>query len=213
MGARDPFGRGQPGTIFTTRNETLDGSAQLIHRSSEARDVAVGPSKFGIAGTATTPGPILQPTPKSKRDVILKTSATCTFYLGGSVPATFGSVGAGHYANWTTENMTLAGDLRIRLIYGFSPTLGQTFQIMSASNTSTGTFDGLPEGATVAQFGTVALKISYQGGDGNDVVLTAVAPEVPAASTWTLVALFLAVLAAGCLALPALRASRSVSIG
>jgi hypothetical protein len=195
-----------PGTIFTTRNETLDGTSRLIHRSSEARDVAVGPSKFEIADTATLAGPFLQPTPKSKRDVILKTSATLTFYLGGSIPAAVGSVGAGHYANWTTENMTLAGELDINLIYGFIPTVGQTFQIMSASNSATGTFSNLPEGAIAARFPGVALTISYQGGDGNDVVLTAVESGIPAASAWGLLALSLAVLCAGCVALRARQA-------
>ena len=48
-----------------------------------------------------------------------------------------------------------------------------------------GTFAGLPEGSTVF-FGAPAYTISYTGGDGNDVVLTA-APA-GAATTTNLVA-------------------------
>jgi autotransporter-associated beta strand protein len=41
----------------------------------------------------------------------------------------------------------------------------------------TGTFGGLPEGATVFPANGRALRITYAGGDGNDIVLTPVAPS------------------------------------
>ena len=49
-----------------------------------------------------------------------------------------------------------------------------------ASDTVIGTFTGLAQGATFAVNG-VTFQISYTGGDGNDVVLTATA--VPATVT------------------------------
>jgi len=51
---------------------------------------------------------------------------------------------------------------------------GQSYVIIDNDGTDpvTGTFTGLPEGATVIGYG-YAFKISYAGGDGNDVVLTA----------------------------------------
>ncbi|HEX4638781.1 MAG TPA: autotransporter-associated beta strand repeat-containing protein [Chthoniobacterales bacterium] len=61
---------------------------------------------------------------------------------------------------------------------GFTPAIGTTFIIINNDSTDSvaGTFDGLPEGSTVTVNGE-SFTISYQGGDGNDVVLTAVVPE------------------------------------
>ncbi|WP_232630428.1 autotransporter-associated beta strand repeat-containing protein [Methylobacterium sp. Leaf118] len=66
--------------------------------------------------------------------------------------------------------------LGLSLINGFTPTAGQSFTIVDNRSASAvyGTFAGLAEGATTT-LGSQTLKISYVGGDGNDVVLTAVA--------------------------------------
>jgi hypothetical protein len=60
-----------------------------------------------------------------------------------------------------------------------APQTGDQVTIIDNDGTDpvNGTFGGLPEGASVA-FGNATVQISYQGGDGNDVVLhvTAVAP-------------------------------------
>jgi uncharacterized delta-60 repeat protein len=68
---------------------------------------------------------------------------------------------------------------------GFTPTPGT--QLMVVNNTGAGavlgTFTGLPEGAILsADFGgsTYYFQISYVGGDGNDIVLTAHAPPTTA---------------------------------
>jgi fibronectin-binding autotransporter adhesin len=57
---------------------------------------------------------------------------------------------------------------------GFTPAVGNTFTIISNDGTDAvvGTFTGLAQGATVPG-GPGAYTISYTGGDGNDVVLTA----------------------------------------
>ena len=61
---------------------------------------------------------------------------------------------------------------------------GDTFTIIDNKSTTPvkGTFDGLAEGAEVIVNGAV-FKISYTGGDGNDVVLTAqnesISPNAP----------------------------------
>src|SRR5262245_56000983 len=59
------------------------------------------------------------------------------------------------------------------------PAQGSTFTLINndGSDPVTGTFAGLPEGATVVVAG-VPLSISYVGGDGNDVTLSA-APVPP----------------------------------
>ncbi|MEM9835713.1 MAG: fibronectin type III domain-containing protein [Bacteroidota bacterium] len=68
----------------------------------------------------------------------------------------------------TNGVLVLSGD--------YVPTAGETFVLIERSSTSSivGNFVGLPEGATV-DFNGVELEITYQGGDGDDVVLTAVA--------------------------------------
>lgn len=64
-------------------------------------------------------------------------------------------------------------------LYGFgnfSVQAGSQYKIidMTGANPVQGTFKDLPEGATVRS-GTAEFRISYRGGDGNDVVLTALA--------------------------------------
>ena len=63
--------------------------------------------------------------------------------------------------------------LTVSLYNGFKPKVGNTFTIIDndASDAVTGTFNNLPEGATFTVSGYV-FKITYKGGDGNDIVLT-----------------------------------------
>jgi hypothetical protein len=65
---------------------------------------------------------------------------------------------------------------------GFTPTLGQALVVVDndGADPVTGTFGGLPEGATI-NLNANELQISYVGGTGNDIVLTVTA----AAKTWT----------------------------
>ena len=73
-------------------------------------------------------------------------------------------------------NVTLAGDLEINLLDGFTLDADQSFQIIDfdSNGTISGTFAGLPEGAVVLTDNGFDLVISYVGGDGDDVVLTTV---------------------------------------
>ncbi len=72
--------------------------------------------------------------------------------------------------------------LNVTLLNGFNPSLNSTFTIISNDGTDavTGTFTGLAQGASVV-VGGVTFHISYTGGDGNDVVLTAA--SVPSSAT------------------------------
>lgn len=71
-------------------------------------------------------------------------------------------------------------ELNLSIINNFKPAIGDTFTIIKndANDAITGTFNNLPEGATVTVDG-YQFAISYRGGDGNDIVLTTRA--VPAA--------------------------------
>jgi autotransporter-associated beta strand protein len=77
------------------------------------------------------------------------------------------------------------GNATLSLSLGFAPSVGTSFNIINNDFTDavTGTFAGLPEGSTFV-VGSDLLKISYVGGDGNDVVLTVAA--VPEPGTWAL---------------------------
>ncbi len=81
-----------------------------------------------------------------------------------------------------TGTVNLTGSTLIPiLLNGFVPKAGDSFTLITndGSDPVTGTFTGLPEGATVT-VGSTVFKISYIGGDGNDVVLTAqVVPGSP----------------------------------
>ena len=74
-------------------------------------------------------------------------------------------------------SLRTAGGLDVTL--GFTPTAGQVFTIIDNDDADaiTGAFTGLPEGSLLTVNGGNTLRISYVGGDGNDVTLTAVSPQ------------------------------------
>ena len=72
------------------------------------------------------------------------------------------------------------GILQVSVINGFKPQVGQQFEIINneGSQPVSDTFANLPEGATINVGGNV-FKISYKGGNGNDVVLTVITAAAP----------------------------------
>jgi hypothetical protein len=165
-----------PGTVFSARNERIEGAGSLVHRSTDATD--------GRSGTLELTGAsnlILNPSTQPRRIVILKSTIAVTgaalaptlqVGLGGTAPAAAGRVGPGRYATVTAESVQLAGRLTVTMHYGFTPRAGDAFQVITAG-TLTGRFDNVGEGELVAVFGNAGLYITYRGGDGNDVVLEA----------------------------------------
>ena len=99
-----------------------------------------------------------------------------------------GAAGTEHDRLAVAGTATLAGQLAVSL--GFAPAAGQSFVVLDnpGGDPVAGTFAGLPEAATLSAGGH-ALRVSYIGGDGNDVTLTAVAPAVTdvfvSGSAWT----------------------------
>ena len=65
---------------------------------------------------------------------------------------------------------------------GFIPVAGTSFTLIAndGSDPVVGTFRGFPQGSSIGRF-----SISYSGGTGNDVVLTAIAPPSGVTRTWT----------------------------
>ena len=89
-----------------------------------------------------------------------------------------------HYDQIVARDVSLNGSLDLTYLAGGVIKKGDTFTIISNNGTNPvqGTFKDLPEGAEVTVSGAT-FKISYVGGDGNDVVLTAQndskAPKAP----------------------------------
>lgn len=106
----------------------------------------------------------------TSRGLTLSAGATVKIDLGGTVNAgTFLNT----FDQFDVQTATLAGALEVELVGGFTPLPGNVFPIVTTANSVAGIFAGLPEGALVDQFGGVSLHISYLGGGGNDVTLTA----------------------------------------
>ena len=70
--------------------------------------------------------------------------------------------------------MTLAGNIQAMRYERFRPQFGQSYVIINNDGVDpvSGTFSGLAEGASFIS-GGVSYSVSYTGGDGNDVVLSA----------------------------------------
>lgn len=104
--------------------------------------------------------------------------------LPGTYQAEIGgtTVCSGYDQLRVTGTVTLTdGTLTTSLYDNFKPAAGQTYTIISndGSDAVSGTFAGLAQGATFT-LETTVFRISYQGGDGNDVVLTVVSgPGTP----------------------------------
>ncbi len=95
----------------------------------------------------------------------LTSKATLQIGLGGSNSTpTIGRL-------LVTGTVALSG--KYKMTASSQPAIGSMFTILDNQGNApvSGTFVGLPEGATVTING-MTFQISYAGGDGNDVVLT-----------------------------------------
>ncbi len=84
--------------------------------------------------------------------------------------------GAADYDQLIASNVSLGASSALLLSLDFDPIPGTVFTLINniGGLAVTGTFAGLPEGASVILAGT-PLQISYVGGNGNDVTLTVLA--------------------------------------
>ena len=133
----------------------------------------------GTAGSITVSGGAIQPgTPGVGNTAILQATEV-TFSPGGSfVVDITGATAGSDYDQLAVSGVSTLGagvaTLTVNLLY--APISGTSFTILT---NATGQFQGLPEGGTFL-LGAENFRITYQGGDGNDVVLTA--DDVPSAS-------------------------------
>lgn len=100
-------------------------------------------------------------------DLILADVSLARFDIGGSSPSEYDRLVVDGDLDLEGGELSISG-------YGtFQFADGQIFELIDLGGTRTGTFDGLPEGALVDNIDGINLFISYFGGDGNDIVLTA----------------------------------------
>ncbi len=170
------------GTIMLLRDEHI-GAARIVNRSSGV----IGEGQYFTAqvnNNCVECGVVLSnPTPKTRRVILLQSSVTSEMGLGGIEPAKISrdasgairlAAGPGHYATTSAQTLLLNGHLWLNLVYGFRPIPGDSFQVFSAERYAGGQFVGLAESALVGCTSAgVGLRITYAGGDGNDVVLRA----------------------------------------
>jgi len=163
-----------------TFNTGISRSANTAMQLLTAGDIT-----FTSGGINTAGGDLLLdcgPLPKAIKPNLDGTEVGCgtlsfgsalSFDINGSTPGS----GSGTYAQLGVVGMINLTGVDLVLSGAHIPTSGQTFIIVNndGSDAITGTFNGLPEGATIANFlgGSRPATISYVGGTGNDVVLTA----------------------------------------
>lgn len=166
------------GETLDTASQVLAGRGQIIFRASgdigESLVVAPGSGAVKL---------VQNPNPKSKRFIVLQSSTSTNMGLGGETPASVSrdaaggyrlAAGPGHYATMTVDTLVIDGELSLSTYYDFRPRPGQTFQIATVNGRRTGEFIGIPEGGYVGCTDeNVGLRLSYEGGDGNDIVISA----------------------------------------
>jgi len=172
----------QPAVGYTVANNetvTLDGERDGVTVQKGGKLEGIGIAQYISVNTGATIAPGHSPG---------KLTAAQSLYLsaGSTYEAQLQTAKSGEYdqiqvsdASRTTGNdVTIdpAAILQTSLYTGYSIKQGDTFMIINnqqpASQLVSGTFAGLAEGAQFT-LGGIVFSISYIGGDGNDVVLTA----------------------------------------
>ncbi len=172
------------GTLTLTANNTYSGtttvSAGTLTVNGSQGSSAVSLDGGTLKGTGTT-GAVTSTasggtlSPGAPAPGILNTgsvdlssgSPTFSVALNGT------TAGSGYSQDNVTGTVNLTG-ATLSASLGYTPTNGDSYTLISndGSDPVTGTFAGLPEGTGLV-IGGYSFRISYVGGDGNDVVLTA----------------------------------------
>jgi fibronectin-binding autotransporter adhesin len=203
--------QGSPGTLVinsssntsSTPNSTSNApvTTQTYSANSPSTNITLGTNQTGIVdgtyGTVDVSGGTLKGigtigylsmssgilAPGHSPGILNAGNTTLT---GGTYQAELGGTTPGQYdqlnVTGTVDVGTSVTTLDVSLYGGFLPKVGNTFTIINNDSTDavTGSFKNLPEGATFTLNGDV-FKITYAGGDGNDVVLSVQSvPTLPA---------------------------------
>jgi hypothetical protein len=145
----------------------------LVNGSQPGSDVVVSPSTIlggiGTVGAIDSDGTVApgnSPGRLGSGDTLLQAGSLFDVELNGYMPADCDQLDVNGAVKLDNADLKIA--------WGFVPAVGDTFTILDndGADVITGTFNGLPDGSTLTA-GNVELKITYAGGTGNDIVLTA----------------------------------------
>jgi len=167
------------GTTFVSAerwliNRAQPGSPVTVQRRHARRQRAAGT----INASAGTVSPGASPGLLNSSNVTFGSSAAFTVELNGTTPGV-------SYDQLNVTGTVNIANCSLNVSLGFTPALGNSFVIIvnDGADAVSGTFAGLPEGATFLLNG-IGLSITYSGGSGNDVVLTAVSFATGVTKTW-----------------------------
>jgi hypothetical protein len=173
--------------LITLNNGIFVVDAQVpnsfISITAPVGDPTMGLSGFGGTGSvgqvdvlsgAISAGTLASPTGILNINVGVRFEPTSLYVakIAGTSPGA-----AGHDQLNVTGFVSIFDARLIPLLWGgFQPSIGDQFMVLKndGSDAISGTFRGAPEGATFAGPLNTAFRITYQGGDGNDIVITRV---------------------------------------
>jgi autotransporter-associated beta strand protein len=155
---------------------TVETGTLLVNGQQSGSPVTVGPSgtlggNGAVAGLSVATGGDLRPGTSPGRlsslGTALNNDSVLNIELDGLTP------GTEHDQLNVTGTLNITGS-QLAATLGFAPAEGDQFIIVNndAADPVVGTFDGLPNGGTLA-LNNLQFRINYNGGSGNDVTLTA----------------------------------------
>lgn len=166
------FGDVNSGAVTVSAPITRPGSTTLSVTSGANIDIAGGSVNTAGGNINLQPGSNVFPS-LSGVDVITGVGAPTTIVAGKALNIVINGVTFDSgYTQFNAQGEVGISSVDLQLSGSYTPAGGDSFIIVNNDGTDaiTGTFSGLPEGATVNVNGT-DRRITYIGGDGNDVVL------------------------------------------
>lgn len=154
------------GGLLTTGNEIGSQAGFVVAGDINATGGTVAPGGLNGIGVLNTSA------------LAFNSATTLDLQLNGKNPGGQSMSGnsPSEFDRLETSGAVNLGGSTLNLQLNFMPAETDSFTIINnktVSNPTTGTFNGLPEGAIFTVNGFM-FKITYHGGDGNDVVLTGV---------------------------------------
>jgi fibronectin-binding autotransporter adhesin len=154
---------------------TIQGTIDLVGSMPKASLVAGGLSGSGTLGSVSTTSAFYlgSKMPCCGDGHSIGTLQTGSVTIGSAFFVDLAGTGASDLLS-VTGSVTLSGQPLVITLVSGTPSSGQVFTLIEndGNDAVSGTFDQRPEGSTISLGGTV-LTLSYKGGDGNDVVLSA----------------------------------------
>jgi autotransporter-associated beta strand protein len=178
------------GTNGLTGTIAVAGGVLMINGSSLAGTINVG-SGTTLGGTGVVGNVVMATNAPAARllpgvNAGILTASNVTLAAAGEfvIEANGITPGTGH-DQLAVRGTVALNNVALRFLLGYTPAMGDTLVLIDndGADPVTGTFAGLPEGAGLITNG-FGFRISYTGGDGNDVTLRRAFVPTGATRTW-----------------------------